>query len=189
MAVAVEQDAPRAEVAAAQRAVVDRLDQQLLDEPRARRDAAVAEQLHVLLAQRQQARRLDAGDRSRSPASRSVSASALALRVVEQALGDRRAPAAARRSRAARRSPPASSSSIAARPTPGSVNVVNESARKTTSPRAPALALPLAVRPADQRLALEARQRAAAVDARELLQQPTRNGQVRQRRGRAAERG
>ena len=39
----------------AQRAVVDRLDQQLLDELDARRDAAVAEQLHVLLAQRQQA--------------------------------------------------------------------------------------------------------------------------------------
>ena len=38
------------------------------------------------------------------------------------------------------RQPAASSSSIAARPTAGSVNVVNESARNTRSPRAPALA-------------------------------------------------
>ena len=76
--------------------------------------------------------------RGRPPAAR-VSASALARASSSRPLEIARAPAAARRSRAARRSPPPSSSSIAARPTPGSVNVVNESARKITGPR-PALA-------------------------------------------------
>ena len=62
--------AARAEVLAQRQVGVE---QQLLDELGARRDAAVAEQLHVLLAQRQQARRLAAGDqRVARPAARSA---------------------------------------------------------------------------------------------------------------------
>ena len=72
VAVAVEEDALRP---GPQRQVG--VEQQLLDEPHARRDAAVAEQLHVLLAQGQQAARLAAGDQ-RVDSSRSVSASAFA---------------------------------------------------------------------------------------------------------------
>ena len=87
--------------------------------------------------------------------------------------------------------PAASSSSIAARPIAGSVKVVNESARKTTSPREPAPRPRAPLVPAHQRLAGEARQRAPAVDAGDALEQRTRGleppGQVRERRGGGAE--
>ena len=108
------------------------VEQQLLDELRAPRDAAVAEQLHVLLAQRQQAARLAAGDRAlglRQP--RRVSASAFA-----RASSSRPLEIDARPQQPAVLEPHVVagglSSSIEARPTPGSVNVVNESARKIT---------------------------------------------------------
>ena len=67
--------------------------------------------------------------------------------------------------------PAASSSSIAARPIAGSVKVVNESARKTTSPLRAAPRPRAACVPAQQRLAGEARQRPPAVDARHALEQ------------------
>ena len=70
--------------------------------------------------------------------------------------------------------PAASSSSIAARPIAGSVKVVNESARKTTSPREPADVRALLPVPAHERLAGEARQRAPAVDAGDALEQRAR---------------
>ncbi len=82
--------------------------------------------------------------------------------------------------------PADSSSSIAARPIAGSVKVVNESARKTTSPLAPRARLALLV-PAQERLAGEARERPAAVDARHALEQPARDRQVGERRGGGAE--
>ena len=84
------------------RAVVDRLDEQLLDQPRLVRDdlraRVVGQQGQVLLAQRQQARRLAADDRhaalglGREPLDHRLRHPA---RLVEQALGDARAPAAA----------------------------------------------------------------------------------------------
>src|SRR3954452_16670154 len=70
VAVAVEEDRAagyRGVASQDQRTLVDRLDEQLLDQPRLRRDrlrALVArQQAEVLLAQRQQARRLAADDR------------------------------------------------------------------------------------------------------------------------------
>ena len=83
--------------------------------------------------------------------------------------------------------PAASSSSIAARPIAGSVNVVNESARKIdVAARARRRPRALAV-PAQQRLAREARQRPAAVDARDALEQRARQREVRERRRGGAE--
>ena len=74
VAVAVEEDALRP---VPQRQVG--VEQQLLDQPHARRDAAVAEQLHVLLAQRQQAGRLAAGDQRVCRPDVRVKASAFAV--------------------------------------------------------------------------------------------------------------
>ena len=110
--------------------------------------------------------------RSASGASRSHHRLGHPARLVEQALGDARAPAAAG-ALEPHRQPAASSSSIAARPIAGSVKVVNESARKTTSPREPRRPRPLAI-PAHERLAGEARQRAPAVDAGDALEQRAR---------------
>ena len=105
VAVAVEDDRPARAPATpgrAERAVVDRLDEQLLDQPGLLRDGlrarVVREQLQVLLAQRQQARRLAADDRHAALGVRReppAIASRHAARLVEQALGDARAPAAA----------------------------------------------------------------------------------------------
>ena len=67
------------------------------------------------------------------------------------------------------------------------MKVVNESARKTTSPRGAARGARALAVPADQRLAREARQRAAAVDPGDALEQRARHRQVRERRGGGAE--
>ncbi len=168
-----------------QRAVVDRLHEQLLDEPRARCDAAVAEQRDVLLAQRQQARGLDAGDRRRAlqPLGQRLG---LGVRVVEQALGDRGAPAAAA----------ALQPHVVARgveqldrgAADAGLGEGREGVREEDDLAAADRAARPLVGPADQRLALEARQRAPPVDPRDLLQQPPRDRQVRERRGRGAER-
>ena len=89
------------------------------------------------------------------------------------------------------RQPAASSSSIAARPIAGSVYVVKESARNTTSPRGATAVRRRRAIPAHEGPAREARQRAAAVDAGGALEQrPQRRdaaGQVRERRGGRAE--
>ena len=131
VAVAVEDDRPaahRRRGVQRQGAVVDRLDEQLLDELRLAGDRlrarVVREQLQVLLAQGQQARRLAAHDRHAAlglgreprghrpaPISRAWSSSPLEM------LARPQQPALSSRTRW----PAASSSSIAARPIAGSV--------------------------------------------------------------------
>ena len=112
--------------------------------------------------------------------SRSVSASALARRIVEQALGDAGPPAAARvleRDVVARGGRAARSTRG---PTPGSVNVVNESARKITGVPVERLRLRF------QRISVSRSKRGRGRLLRDA-EQPDRHGQVRERRGGGAE--
>ncbi len=169
--------------------VVDRLHQQLLDELRVAPATACARGSPGSSA-RCSSRSVSRHDgsqptigtpRSASGASRAAMSAAIALRLVEQALGDARAPAAAA-ALEPHAQPAASSSSIAARPI-GGLGERGERVGEEHDLAAPVPPARRAAVPADQRLAREARQRAPAVDARDALEQ-----RARQRRGSTAAR-
>ena len=180
-----------------ERAVVDRLDEQLLDQPRLRRDglrARVAgQQRQVLLAQRQQARRLAADDRRRRARRRAragrPSRSAIARASSSRPLEMLARPQQPRALQPHVASPAASSSSIAARPIAG-LGERRERVGEEDDVAARA-AVPRRSRRASQRSSVSRSKRGSgrrrSMPSDPLEQPRAGTGQVRQRRGRRAE--